>query len=186
MFQNIPTPLFKKFYSLCNKIHSPLCNANVISVQDLQKFLDESTHGAILFSLGTNLKSSQLSNEKRKMLMDAFKELAPVRILWKFEKDDLPGKPENVLIKKWLPQNDILGNLFFYLWEAFRIISLDKRIETTWNWKKCLQGIQMLKCSSLILGFWAHKRLFTTENPSSGCLSSQINLSMLRSEWEKD
>lgn len=76
--------------------------------QDLQKFLDESTHGAILLSLGTNVQSSKLSEEKRKILLDSLSELSPIRVLWKFEKD-LPGKPDNVMIKSWLPQSDILG-----------------------------------------------------------------------------
>lgn len=75
----------------------------------MQKFLDESTHGAIFFSLGSNLKSSKLSEDKKKIILESLKELAPIRVLWKFEVE-LPGKPENVMIRKWLPQNDILGN----------------------------------------------------------------------------
>jgi len=34
-----------------------------------------------------------------------------VRVLWKFESDSLPGKPENVKISKWLPQQDVLGRI---------------------------------------------------------------------------
>lgn len=30
-------------------------------------------------------------------------------MLWKWE-DDLPDKPSNIRIEKWLPQNDILGH----------------------------------------------------------------------------
>jgi len=32
------------------------------------------------------------------------------RVLWKFEDDEMPGKPANVLIKKWYPQPDILAH----------------------------------------------------------------------------
>lgn len=32
----------------------------------------------------------------------------PYKVLWKFEDDQLEGKPENVEINKWLPQQDVL------------------------------------------------------------------------------
>lgn len=32
----------------------------------------------------------------------------PYKVLWKFEDDQMEGKPENVKINKWLPQQDIL------------------------------------------------------------------------------
>ncbi|KAK7865280.1 hypothetical protein R5R35_012576 [Gryllus longicercus] len=77
--------------------------------QDLKLFLDEAKEGAILFSLGSNLRSEKLTPEKRKVLMDAFAEL-PQKVLWKFEADSLPGQPKNVKISKWLPQSDILAH----------------------------------------------------------------------------
>lgn len=40
---------------------------------------------------------------------DTFKKLKQ-RVLWKFEDESLPGVPSNVMIKKWLPQNDILAH----------------------------------------------------------------------------
>lgn len=49
-----------------------------------------------------------LPEEKRNEIMAALKDL-PYKVLWKFENDQLPGKPANVKIDKWLPQNDILG-----------------------------------------------------------------------------
>nr|CAD7437950.1 unnamed protein product [Timema bartmani] len=75
--------------------------------QNLKTFLDGAKNGAILFALGTNVRSDQLPPETRKSLLDAFSEL-PQRILWKFETEDLPGKPDNVMISKWLPQSDVL------------------------------------------------------------------------------
>lgn len=33
----------------------------------------------------------------------------PQRILWKYENDTLPDKPNNVMINKWMPQYDVLG-----------------------------------------------------------------------------
>ena len=32
------------------------------------------------------------------------------RVIWKWESDVLPGKPDNVFISKWLPQDDILAH----------------------------------------------------------------------------
>ena len=78
--------------------------------QDLKHFLDEAKEGAIFFSLGTNIKSSKMPPEKVKVFLDAFAEL-PQRVLWKWETDVLAGQPKNVMLGKWLPQNDILGTL---------------------------------------------------------------------------
>lgn len=76
--------------------------------QDLKNFLDEAKHGAILFSLGSNVRSDKMSPEKVKAFLDVFSEL-PQRVLWKWESDVLPGHTQNVMMRKWLPQNDILG-----------------------------------------------------------------------------
>jgi glucuronosyltransferase len=76
----------------------------------LKSFLDKAKHGAIFFSLGTNVRSDKLSTEKVKAFLDAFSEL-PQRVLWKWESDTLPGQPKNVMLGKWLPQNDILGTV---------------------------------------------------------------------------
>ncbi|PSN57998.1 hypothetical protein C0J52_08095 [Blattella germanica] len=76
-------------------------------------------HGAIFFSLGTNIRSDKLSQEKLKAFLGAFAEL-PQRVLWKFESDVLPNQPKNVMVRKWLPQNDILAhpNLRLFLSHA--------------------------------------------------------------------
>lgn len=45
----------------------------------------------------------------RKMLMTVFRNL-PQRVLWKYEdEDDMLDLPSNVMLGKWLPQQDILG-----------------------------------------------------------------------------
>jgi len=36
----------------------------------------------------------------------------PQRILWKYE-GKMENKPKNVMIKKWLPQREILCNIFY-------------------------------------------------------------------------
>ncbi|GAB0093835.1 UDP-glucuronosyltransferase [Sergentomyia squamirostris] len=77
--------------------------------QDLQKFLDSETNGVIYFSMGSTLQSSDLPAEKRTALLRTFSKL-PMKVMWKWEDDSLPGKPDNVLIRKWFPQNDILAH----------------------------------------------------------------------------
>lgn len=69
--------------------------------------LDTAKDGVIFFSMGSNLKSADLSLEFRAGLLKLCGGLKQT-ILWKFE-EDLPGKPENVVISSWLPQAEILG-----------------------------------------------------------------------------
>jgi len=64
----------------------------------------------IYFSLGSNVRSDHMPEEKRHAFLQAFSEL-PQKILWKWESNILPGQPANVKLGKWLPQQDILGNV---------------------------------------------------------------------------
>ncbi|XP_044739349.1 UDP-glycosyltransferase UGT4-like [Chrysoperla carnea] len=76
---------------------------------DLKQFLDDSKQGVIYFSLGSNVKSINLPTDKRTVILNVFRNL-PYNILWKWENDTLPDKPGNVLIKSWLPQQDVLDH----------------------------------------------------------------------------
>jgi len=78
-------------------------------LQNLQNWLDGAKDGAIFFSLGTNAKTSFLPREKIDILLNVFAKLKQ-RVIMKWETDTLDGKPENVLIGKWLPQDDILAH----------------------------------------------------------------------------
>ncbi|XP_043583875.1 UDP-glycosyltransferase UGT5-like [Bombus pyrosoma] len=84
--------------------------------KDLQAFLDGATNGFIYFSLGSNARSASLPLEIRRVFCDVFAKL-PYRVVWKFE-EDFPGKPDNVYVGKWLPQQTILAHpnikLFIY------------------------------------------------------------------------
>ncbi|XP_037031395.1 UDP-glucosyltransferase 2-like [Bradysia coprophila] len=75
---------------------------------DIKDFLDSATDGAIFFSLGSNAKSSELPQEAISAIIHKFQKMK-LKILWKFEAD-LPNRPDNVKIGKWLPQNDILAH----------------------------------------------------------------------------
>lgn len=76
---------------------------------DIRTFIDGSNHGVVYFSLGSNIKSHQLPAVKRGDLLRCFGKLKQ-RVLWKWETPDLPGKPDNVMISKWFPQDDILAH----------------------------------------------------------------------------
>lgn len=76
---------------------------------DLQKFLDDSKNGVILFSLGTIAKSIEMTEEKRNAIIKTFAKLKE-NVLWKWEKEDLPGLPKNVKTMKWIPQSDVLAH----------------------------------------------------------------------------
>ncbi|XP_046996863.1 UDP-glycosyltransferase UGT5-like [Schistocerca americana] len=77
--------------------------------QDIKEFLDGAIHGVIYFNMGSMIKASTLHEDKLHAYLEAFSSL-PQRILWKWEEDTLPYQPENVMVKKWLPQFDILSH----------------------------------------------------------------------------
>ncbi|XP_045474738.1 UDP-glycosyltransferase UGT5-like isoform X1 [Harmonia axyridis] len=77
--------------------------------QDLQTILDNAKHGVVYFSLGSNVKSKDMPKETRDFILRKFSKLKET-IIWKFEDPDLPGKPDNVIIRSWLPQNDIFAH----------------------------------------------------------------------------
>lgn len=76
---------------------------------DLKTFLDNSKHGVIYMSFGSNVQSKELGLEVQQMFLKVFKSLR-YDVVWKFETDDLPNKPDNVMISKWLPQADLLAH----------------------------------------------------------------------------
>ncbi|XP_044750032.1 UDP-glycosyltransferase UGT5-like isoform X4 [Coccinella septempunctata] len=77
--------------------------------ENIEKFINESTHGVIYFSLGSMIKGHTFPQEKREAFLKAFARL-PQRVLWKWENETMPGKPDNVMIQKWMPQFDILSH----------------------------------------------------------------------------
>jgi len=85
-------------------------NATNFDFQDLNDFIKKSGDaGFILFSLGSTIKGNSMPISIQKIFIEAFSEL-PQRVLWKFERpmEELQV-PENVMIRSWLPQQDLLG-----------------------------------------------------------------------------
>lgn len=75
---------------------------------ELKELLD-SSDGVIYMSLGSNVKSKDLSEETKTIFLNVFRKL-PYDILWKFEDERLANKSDNVKISKWFPQSDLLAH----------------------------------------------------------------------------
>nr|QVG59863.1 UDP-glucuronosyltransferase [Nilaparvata lugens] len=82
-------------------------SANSSLPEDLKKWIEDSPHGIIYLSLGSTLRSADLKREYVDIFVQVLGKL-PQRILWKWEADDIPGRPDNVKISKWFPQQAIL------------------------------------------------------------------------------
>ncbi|KAK5640399.1 hypothetical protein RI129_011210 [Pyrocoelia pectoralis] len=76
---------------------------------DLKRILDNANKGFIYFSLGSNVKSEFLHDERRNEILAAFAEL-PYTVIWKYGNNSIPNKPKNVLIYQWLPQISVLNH----------------------------------------------------------------------------
>lgn len=81
---------------------------DLFSLQDLQKYLDDSTSGCIYVSFGTTVNSAYLSKDQKGILVNVFKEMAPMRVLWKFDEVTVADGADNVEVRTWVPQQDIL------------------------------------------------------------------------------
>ncbi|XP_071055910.1 UDP-glycosyltransferase UGT5-like isoform X4 [Onthophagus taurus] len=75
--------------------------------KNIEKWINESSEGVVYFSMGSMLIGHSFPIKKREMFQRAFSRLKH-RVLWKWENDTMPGKPDNVMTQKWMPQFDIL------------------------------------------------------------------------------
>lgn len=67
-------------------------------------------YGVILFSLGTNVNSADFASEKVDAILRVFAGMRQ-KVIWKWESNDIPqSKSDNVLMTKWVPQEDILAH----------------------------------------------------------------------------
>ncbi|XP_063539077.1 UDP-glycosyltransferase UGT5-like [Cydia strobilella] len=78
--------------------------------QDLQKLMGNAKHGVIYFSMGSNLKSVDMSTAMRESLLQMFAKLKQT-VIWKFE-GEFDNVPSNIHLVKWAPQQSIFCNTF--------------------------------------------------------------------------
>ena len=77
--------------------------------EDLRTFLDDAVAGAVYVSFGSAIKSSLMSKERLNVFLETFREIS-YPVIWKFDEDSIPNLPPNVILKKWLPQQDLLAH----------------------------------------------------------------------------
>ncbi|KAL7029777.1 hypothetical protein ACKWTF_006359 [Chironomus riparius] len=77
---------------------------------DISEFIKKGKKGAVLMALGTNMRSDEIGSKAITSILEAFRQIPDYNFLWKFETAEmLKDMPKNVMIKDWLPQNDILA-----------------------------------------------------------------------------
>ena len=77
----------------------------------IEKFMNDSgDDGVILVSFGTVLQASQMSETLRQKLISVLGNMKQ-RVLMKWEDgEEMSDKPANMMLSKWLPQQDILAH----------------------------------------------------------------------------
>nr|XP_029709428.1 UDP-glucuronosyltransferase 1-9-like [Aedes albopictus] len=78
--------------------------------QDIKEFVESSTKGTIYINFGTFLRSSAMPPDTLEVFLQVFRNLPQYNFLWKWETDKAPKLPPNVLLRKWIPQNDVLAH----------------------------------------------------------------------------
>ncbi|CAG4949319.1 unnamed protein product [Colias eurytheme] len=75
----------------------------------IEKFLNESEHGVVLFSFGSQLRTTSISQYRQNVFISAFSKLKQ-RVLWKHADSADEGTPvgKNILRVRWLHQYDLL------------------------------------------------------------------------------
>ncbi|XP_023955102.2 UDP-glycosyltransferase UGT5-like isoform X1 [Bicyclus anynana] len=76
--------------------------------QYIEKFLNESEHGVVLFSFGSLIRTATLPKYKEEMIVNSLSKLKQ-RVIWKYEDSAEQGNlTGNILRVRWLPQYELL------------------------------------------------------------------------------
>lgn len=76
---------------------------------DIKAFIESAQHGIVYFSLGGNLKPSKMSDEKKRAIQEALSKLKE-KVIWKWDDETLDVDKDKFMVRKWLPQDDILAH----------------------------------------------------------------------------
>lgn len=55
------------------------------------------------------MKPSQMKAEQKQVFLDTFRQIKHP-VIWKWDEESIPNLPENVILSKWLPQQDLLAH----------------------------------------------------------------------------
>jgi len=78
-------------------------------LKELEKFVADSENGFILFTLGSHIKGSSIPKKALQSFINIFAKL-PQKVIWKWEDEAPEDIPKNIMLSKWLPQQDLLGH----------------------------------------------------------------------------
>ncbi|XP_075168451.1 UDP-glycosyltransferase family 50 member B3 [Haematobia irritans] len=88
------------------------CKAAKPLPKDLEDFIASAGEsGFIYVSMGSSVKAANMPNTLRRLMVQTFARL-PYHVLWKYEgsADEIDDLSDNVMLSRWLPQQDILGH----------------------------------------------------------------------------
>ncbi|CAG9830886.1 unnamed protein product [Diabrotica balteata] len=77
--------------------------------KDLKEYMDAAKDGAILFSFGSFIHPSQMEPKIKKAIIKSLGKIKE-KVLWKTDEENFPGKPANMKLSKWVPQEAILAH----------------------------------------------------------------------------
>ncbi|XP_031617544.1 UDP-glucuronosyltransferase 2B7-like [Contarinia nasturtii] len=79
--------------------------------QELTSFINSSTKGTVIFSLGSNFRSDYIPQIKKNLILKVLSDLSDYNFLWKFESNISESDlPKNVMIRSWIPVSDVLAH----------------------------------------------------------------------------
>lgn len=88
--------------------------------KELQTIADKAVNGLIMFSLGTNMHSQEFGESIIKNILASFEIFPEYTFFWKIDLENVNIRlPNNLVIRKWFPQNDILGNFRQIFYRSF-------------------------------------------------------------------
>lgn len=80
---------------------------------ELSEFMEAAPDGVIYLSMGSSVRSARLPAGLCELFVAVFARLPQQHVLWTWAgnaTEQLPQLPANVLVRPWLPQQDILGH----------------------------------------------------------------------------
>ena len=106
---------------LCFSSRFMFLNANKFLEKDLEIVADAANEGFIVFSLGSAIPVSSMPPDLIELFVKVFAKFPSQKVFWKWEKTRVPPKEltQNVKIVEWLPQQDLLGTLDYYLFSTY-------------------------------------------------------------------